>query len=43
MTLEYLHDVALKNRGQLCVNAFFISSLFNNAVSYSVIRIRICQ
>jgi len=29
MTLEYLHDVALKNRGKLCLNAFFISGLFN--------------
>jgi hypothetical protein len=44
VTLEYLHDLALKSRGKLCLNAFFISSLFNNAVSYSVIRmIRICQ
>jgi hypothetical protein len=43
MTLECLHDVALKSRGKLCLNAFLISSLFNNAVSYSVIRmIRIC-
>jgi hypothetical protein len=44
MTLEYFHYVALKRRGKLCLNAFFISNLFNNAVSYSVIRmIRICQ
>jgi hypothetical protein len=39
MTLEYLHELTLKNRGKLCLNVFFISSLFNDAVSYSVIRI----
>ena len=43
MALEYHHDLALKTRGKLCLNALFIGSLFNNAVSYSAIRMMICQ
>jgi len=44
MALEYHHDVALKTREKLYMNAFFIGSLFNNAANYSAIRkIRICQ